>query len=289
MGDAVLSDQLRRGLALKLRKAYDVRTAGDRSHRRSIAEGTAKRDCAEQRCIWRIQPNVARHIGGVSSDGLLIVQNEFRSAGRARGGESEARHIASRLIRSSIGSRAIQRQYRQSGKLSNFETDRQSQHTANRSAILRRQRRKNRREIDRLEAPLRHHSGGARPAQQIANFRRAKPRVDVNGKRPEPSAGENSGEIIDAIRQPQCDPDSRPHFSSTQRSRHSQHAIPKLAPVHRAAGVGHRWSLRIAKRAFQQRAQRTRIFWRVAFPHPASISAQLTTIIACLNCTGSEV
>ncbi len=273
MGDAVLPDQLRRGLAVKLREAYDVRTAGNRSHRRSIAERTAQRDCAEQRCICRIQPNVARHVDGVSSDGLLIVQNQFRSAGGTRGGESEARHIAPRLIRSCIGSRAIQRQYRQSGKLGNAETDRQPERAANRSAILRRQRRKNRREIDRLEAPLRHHSGGARPAQQIANFRRAKPRVDVNGNRPEPSAGENGGKIISAVRQPQCDPDSRADFSPAQRSRHPQHAIPKLAPVHSGASVGYRWSLRIAKRAFQQRAQRTRIFRPVSFPHPASISA----------------
>ena len=161
MGDAMLPDQLRRGLAVKLREADDVRAAGNRGHRCGIAERAAQRDRAKQCRIRRVQPDVASYVGGVSCDGLLIMQNQLRPAGGAGSGESEARHIAPRLIYSSIGRRAIERPYRQSGELVNTQTKWQPEHATNRSTILSRQRCKNRREIDRREVPLRHDSAGA--------------------------------------------------------------------------------------------------------------------------------
>ncbi len=83
MGDAVVPDQLRRGVAVKLREADDVRAAGNPSHRCRIAERAAKRVRAKERRIRCIQSEMASDVDGMSSDRLLIVQNQFRPAGGA--------------------------------------------------------------------------------------------------------------------------------------------------------------------------------------------------------------
>jgi hypothetical protein len=95
-----------------------MRAAGKRSHRRGIAERAAQRRRGEQRRIGRIEADAAGDVGGVPGDGLLIVQDELRPAGRAGGGEGEAGRFARGLVRAGIGGCiAVKRQYRQAGDL----------------------------------------------------------------------------------------------------------------------------------------------------------------------------
>ena len=83
VSDPVPTDQPGRRLTVELREAHDMRPAGDRGHRRRIAERSAERHRAKQHRIRRIQPDMAGDVDGVAGDGLLIVQDQFRPAGGA--------------------------------------------------------------------------------------------------------------------------------------------------------------------------------------------------------------
>ena len=93
-----------------------MRAARDRGHRCRIAEGTAERHGAKQRRIVCVECDAASHVGGMPSDGLLIVQNQFRSAGGSRSGEGQTRRAAGRPVRPGIGRVTLERQHRQSRK-----------------------------------------------------------------------------------------------------------------------------------------------------------------------------
>jgi hypothetical protein len=128
MRDPVLADQRGGRFTVELTHANDVRAAGDRGHRRGIAERTAERYRPEQHRVGRIEPDTPRNVDGMSGDGLLIVQNELRPAGSARGGEGQARRLRRRLVRSGQGGVAIERQYRQVGELRHAARSRKSEH-----------------------------------------------------------------------------------------------------------------------------------------------------------------
>ena len=83
VSEPVPTDQPGRRLAVELREADDMRAAGDRGHRRRIAERSAERHRAKQHRVRRIQPDMAGDVDGVPGDGLLIVQDQFRPAGGA--------------------------------------------------------------------------------------------------------------------------------------------------------------------------------------------------------------
>jgi hypothetical protein len=85
VGDSMPTDQSDRRLAVELCEAHDMRTAGDRGHRRDIAERAAEWERSEQHRIRRIQSNTVGDVGGMPRNGLLIVQDQFRPTGGARG------------------------------------------------------------------------------------------------------------------------------------------------------------------------------------------------------------
>src|SRR5262245_6318389 len=87
VSDLVLTDEPDRGLTVELCEAHDMRAAGDRGYRRGIAERAAEWHRPEQNCIRRIQSDMARDVGGMPGDGLLIVQDQFWPTGGARGRE----------------------------------------------------------------------------------------------------------------------------------------------------------------------------------------------------------
>jgi hypothetical protein len=68
----------------------------------------------------------------------------------------------------------------------------------------------------------------------------------VNCQRAQSRAGKDCGEIICPVRQPQRHPTTRPYSGSAQRSRHSQHAILKIAPAQSASGICHCRRRRVA-------------------------------------------
>jgi hypothetical protein len=107
MSDLVLTDQPDRDLTVELCEAHDMRAAGDRGHRCSIAERAAEWHRSEQNCSRRIQSDMARDVGGVPRDGLLIVQDQFRPTGGARGRECQAGPLAGRLVPPGVGCGAI--------------------------------------------------------------------------------------------------------------------------------------------------------------------------------------
>ncbi len=148
-----------------------------------IAECAAERHRPEQRCIRRIQPDVAGNVGSVPGDRLLIMQDELRPAGGARGGERQAGHLPGRLVRPSVGRYTVERRHRQAGKFGHADRKRQCKDAAQSGAIFRGQGGENRREVDRRELPFRHQSDSAGTTQKVADFRGAKARVDVDRKR----------------------------------------------------------------------------------------------------------
>src|SRR5215475_15560423 len=87
VGDPVLTDQPDRRLTVELCEAHDMRAAGERGPRRGIAERAAEWHRPEQNCSRPIQSDMARDVGGMPGDGLLIVQNQFWPTGGARGSE----------------------------------------------------------------------------------------------------------------------------------------------------------------------------------------------------------
>ncbi len=267
VGDPVLTDQPGRRFTVELCDAHDMRPACNRGHRRGIAERSAERHRPKQHRIRRIRSDMAGDIIGVPGNGLLIVQDQFRTAGGARRGERQTGRRPSRLLRPRIGRGAVERQHRQAGELRHAGSRLQPEHAAQRGAIFRRQRGENRREVDRRESPLRHQSDGARPAQDVTDFSQPKARVDVDGKRAEPRAGEDRGEVSRAIRQPQRHPSARADTAGAQRRRHPQHAVLESAPVQRARGVGHRRRRRVRPGPRQQRAERARIVRSIGCPH----------------------
>jgi hypothetical protein len=125
--------------------------------------------------------------------GLLSVQDQFRPRGGARGRKCQAGLLPGRLVRPGIGSSTVQRQHRQASELCDAARDPQPKHAAQSGAILSGQGSKNRWEIDWRKSPFRHQSDRARPTQEAAHFRRAKTRVDVDGKRTKPRAGKDCG------------------------------------------------------------------------------------------------
>ena len=140
MRDTILTDQLCRGLTVKLSEANDMRAAGNCGHCRRVAEGAAERHCAEQHGVRRIQPNVAGYIGGVAGDRLLIVQHQFWPARGARRGEGQTMRLSPPLIRPRIAGRALERQHWKSCKLRHTEGKRKPKQTAHSGAIFGRQR-----------------------------------------------------------------------------------------------------------------------------------------------------
>src|SRR5262249_12104435 len=85
VGDPVLTDQPDRRLTVELCETYDMSAASNGGHRRSVAEGAAERDRPEQRRFRCIQSDTAGDVCGVPCDSLLVVQDQFRAAGGARG------------------------------------------------------------------------------------------------------------------------------------------------------------------------------------------------------------
>jgi hypothetical protein len=61
--------------------------AGGRGHCCGIAEGAAEGHGAKQRRIFCIKSEATSHVRSMSSNCLLIMQNQFRPAGGARSGE----------------------------------------------------------------------------------------------------------------------------------------------------------------------------------------------------------
>jgi len=143
------------------------------------------------------------------------------------------------LIRPCVGWRAVERQNRQTGELRHAGRNLDPKHAAQRGAILRREPRKDAREIGGREPPFRHEGGGARPAQQAAHFCCAKARVDVHGKRAKPSAGKDRGQVSGPVREPQRNTRAGTNARFAQSCRHAQHAFVESAPVQRARSVGH--------------------------------------------------
>jgi len=82
MRHPMLADQRRRLRLVKLGLAYNMRTACDRRRRRGIAESAAKRYNAEHHGVGRVESDAARNIDRMPGDRLLIVENQFWSAGR---------------------------------------------------------------------------------------------------------------------------------------------------------------------------------------------------------------
>ena len=181
-----------------------------------------------------------------------------------------------RFVRSGVGRGAVERQYRQSGELANAGWNVRPQHAAHRAAILDRQRSKDRREIDRRKFPLRHQRDRARSAQQIADLGRAKAGVDMDGERAEPGAGEDRGEVGDAIRQPERHPGTWADARRAQAAGDPQHPIRKRAPVQRAGGIGHHRRRRVPAGPGHQRAQCARIVRSIGLAHSrSSISSRV--------------
>jgi hypothetical protein len=132
-----------------------MRAAGKRSHRRGIPEGAAQRRRGKQRRVGRIEADAAGDVGGVPGDGLLIVQDELRPAGRAGGGEGEAGRFARGLVRAGIGGCiAVKRQHRQAGDLGDAGWRLKPDHAAQHGAIVRGQGGEDRGKIDRRESPF---------------------------------------------------------------------------------------------------------------------------------------
>lgn len=179
-----------------------MRAARDCGHCCRIAEGTAERHGAKQRRIVRVECDATGHVSGMPRDGLLIVQNQFRSACGSRSGEGQTRYSADRLVRPGIGWVTFERQHRQSRKRVGTERCLRCKHTAQRGAIFLRERGENRWKFDRRESPLRHQRYRARSAQQAADLGCTKARVDMDGQRAKPGASEDSSQIVGAVRQP---------------------------------------------------------------------------------------
>ena len=173
----------------------------DRGHCRRIAEGSAEWHGAKQRRIVCIESDAASHVGGMPGDGLLIVQDQLRSAGSSRSGEGQARRAAGRLVPPGISRVTLERQHRQSSKPGGFERRLlRCKYTAQTGAVLDRQSRENRRKVDWRKSPLGHQRDRARSAQQTADLGCAKAGVDMDGQRAEPGASKDRGQIIGAVR-----------------------------------------------------------------------------------------
>ena len=237
-----------------------MRAAGERSHRRGIPEGAAQRRRGKQRRVGRIEADAAGDVGGVPGDGLLIVQDELRPAGRAGGGEGEAGRFARGLVRAGIGGCiAVKRQHRQAGDLGDAGRRLKPDHAAQRGAILRGQGGEDRGKIDRRESPFGYQRDRPRAAQKVADFRGAETGVEVDRERAEPGAGKDRCEVSGAVRQPQRHAHAGADAGSTEPRGGAQHALVEGVPAQRARGVGHRCGRRITPRPGQQRAQRARI------------------------------
>jgi hypothetical protein len=113
----MLADQRSRLRPVKLRLANDMRTAGDRRHRRRVTESAAKRHGAKQHGIGRVESDAARDIDRMPSDRLLIMQNQFWSAGRTRCRESKARRFRRCRVTPRFPGRTLKRQHRHVSKL----------------------------------------------------------------------------------------------------------------------------------------------------------------------------
>ena len=268
VSDAVLADQPGRRLGIELGEADDMRAAGERSHRRGIPEGAAQRHRGEQRRVGRIEAHAAGDVGGVPGDGLLIVQDELRPAGRAGGGEGEAGRFARGLVRAGIGGCiAVKRQHRQAGDLGDAGRRLKPDHAAQRGAILRGQGGEDRGKIDRRESPFGYQRDRPRAAQKVADFRGAETGVEVDRERAEPGTGKDRCEVSGAVRQPQRHAHAGADAGRTEPRGGAQHALVEGVPAQRARGVGHRCGRRITPGPGQQRAQRARISRSIGLAH----------------------
>ena len=107
-----------------------MRAARDCGHCCRIAEGTAEGHGAKQRRVVCVECDAASHVSGMPRDGLLIVQNQFRSACGSRSGEGQTRYAADRRVWPGIGQVALERQHRQSRKRLGIERCLRCKHTA---------------------------------------------------------------------------------------------------------------------------------------------------------------
>ena len=218
------ADQRSRRGAVKLRKTYDMRAARDCGHCRRIAESTAERHGAKQHRIGRVESDAAGDVERMPRDGLLIVQNQFWSAGRTRSREGKARRFRRCRVRPRFGGGHSSGN---TGKSASSVTPvgariASTQRKCARSSIA--QACEDRRKIDRRKIPIRHQSCSPRAAEQITNFRRAKARIDVHGKRAEPRASKDRRQITGAIRQPQRHARAGADAGLAKPGRRTQHA-----------------------------------------------------------------
>ena len=161
------------------------------------------------------------------------------------------------------------------------------QHAAQCRAIFQGQGGENRREVHRGESPLRHQGERPGPTQKVADLRRAKACVDMNGKRTKPRAGKDCGQIIGPIRQPQRNVSAGTNARFAQPRGKTQDAVLEGAPVHCASGIGHRWSRGVELGPRHQRTQRAWIFRSIGLPHQRHPISQSAGHRLCLSVRGT--